>query len=130
MEFDVEKTVKYWLEGAEYDLQTTESLFRAKRYPYALFFGHLSIEKLLKALVVKHKREHSPYTHSLSILASILSFEVPQDIRTKLDIFMEYHFEARYPEEQKEFYKKCTKRYTEEGLKEIKEVFEWLKKRL
>jgi HEPN domain-containing protein len=53
MKFDVEKTISYWLESAEYDLKTADSLFITEKYPYSLFFGHLAIEKLLKALVVK-----------------------------------------------------------------------------
>jgi len=65
MEFEVEKTVNYWKEGAEYDLETAEALF-----------------------------------------------------------------ESRYPEEQKVFYRKCTREFTENNLKQIKEVFAWLKEKL
>lgn len=36
---------------------------------------------------------------------------------------MEFHFEARYPDEQKKFYKKCTKEFATKKMKEIKEVF-------
>jgi HEPN domain-containing protein len=53
MDFDIEKTVAYWLEGAEYDIGVADAMFQAGKYPYALFMGHLAIEKLLKALVVK-----------------------------------------------------------------------------
>ena len=43
---------------------------------------------------------------------------------------MEFHFEARYPDEQKKFYKKCTKVFATKKMKEIKEVYAWLKKKL
>ena len=43
---------------------------------------------------------------------------------------MEFHFEARYPREQKKFYKKCTKEFANKKMKEMKEVFAWLKERL
>jgi HEPN domain-containing protein len=128
--FDVKKTIIYWCKGADYDLETAESLFESGRYPYALFFGHLALEKLFKALVVKKAKEHAPYTHSLPLLASLLSIKIPEDINKKLDKFMEFHFEARYPEEQKNFYRKCTKRFAEKGLQEIKEVYKWLKEKL
>ncbi len=52
MEFDIDRTVKYWLSGARYDIKTAVTLLMGKRYPYALFFGHLALEKVLKALVV------------------------------------------------------------------------------
>lgn len=42
-DFDVAKTLKYWSEGAVYDLDTGKSLIKTKRYPYALFFGHLAL---------------------------------------------------------------------------------------
>lgn len=48
IKFDINKTVKYWLEGAVYDLETGKSLILTKRYPYALFFGHLALEKRLR----------------------------------------------------------------------------------
>ena len=130
MKFDVEKTVSYWLESAKYDLETAESLFQTRKYPYALFFGHLAMEKLLKALVVRETGEHAPYTHSLPLLASKLTLKIPEEIGRKLAGFMEFYFEARYPEEQKKFYKKCTRGFTEPHLNEIKKVFKWLKKKL
>ena len=76
--FEVEKTIKYWLDSAAYDLETGRSLLESKRFPYALFFGHLSIEKVLKALVVKATQRHAPYTHSLTLLASKTNFEKPE----------------------------------------------------
>lgn len=130
MKFDAEKTVSYWAAGAEYDLDTAKKLFKAKRYPYALFFGHLAIEKILKALVVKETKEHAPHTHSLPLLASKLTFEIPEEIETKFAAFMEFYFEARYPEDQLKFYRKCTKIFTEKNLNVIKKVYQWLKKKL
>jgi HEPN domain-containing protein len=130
LKFDIEKTIEYWLNGAKYDLDVAKALYEKAKYPYALFMGHLAIEKLLKALVVKNIRKHAPYTHTLSVLADKLGFKVPQKIQKSLIRFMEFHFEARYPEEQKKFYKKCTKQFAGRKMKEIKEVFTWLKKKL
>ena len=52
--FDIEKTVSCWLEGAKYDLGVANAMLKSKKYPYALFMGHLSLEKLLKGFIVKH----------------------------------------------------------------------------
>jgi HEPN domain-containing protein len=130
MEIEAHKTVSYWAEGAEYDLDTAESLFVAGKYPYALFFGHLAIEKLLKALLVKETRKHAPFTHSLPLLASKLNLMLPEDIKEELAGFMEFYFEARYPEEQRAFYQKCTKDFSRKNLERIKKVFKWLKGKL
>jgi len=130
LEFDVEKTIAYWLEGADYDLGVAEAMFRAKKYPYALFMGHLALEKLLKALVVKNTGQHAPLTHSLPILAERSGVPMPATVRVRLQEFMEFHFEARYPREERTFYEKCTRAYSSKMLARIKQVFQWLRKRL
>lgn len=129
LKFDVSKTVKYWLEGAEYDIDVAKALYEKKKYPYALFMGHLALEKLLKALVVKTTQKHAPYTHSLSLLAEKSGIEIPQKTMKRLARFMEFHFEARYPKQQMEFYKKCTKEFAGKKMQEIKEVYIWLKEK-
>lgn len=127
LKFDIEKTVNYWLEGADYDMGVAEAMYKKKKYPYALFMGHLALEKVLKAVVVKTTCKHAPYTHSLEKLARKSKIDAPKQTQIKLREFMEFHFEARYPDEQKAFYKKCSQSYTKEKLQEIKEIFEWLK---
>jgi len=96
MDFDADKTVSYWLEGAAYDLGVAEAMLRAEKYPYVLFMGHLAVEKTLKALVVKTTHQHAPHTHSLPILASKLTEELPEDVTAALVRFMEFYIESRY----------------------------------
>lgn len=60
IKFDVEKTVQYWLDSAEYDIGVAEAMYEKEKFPYALFMGHLAIEKLFKALVVKNTKGHAP----------------------------------------------------------------------
>ena len=126
----MEKTVAYWLEGSEYDIGVAEAMFQAEKYPYALFIGHLALEKLLKALVVKNTGQHAPHTHSLPFLASKTTLDIPEETERRLARFMEFHLEARYPDERKEFYKKCTKEFTRQRLEEMKQVLAWLKEKL
>lgn len=130
LKFNVQKTIQYWLNGAEYDIGVAKAMFEKRKYPYALFMGHLALEKLLKALVVKATGKHAPYTHSLPLLAQKSRLDFPQKTVKKLAGFMEFQIEARYPDEQKKFYKKCTKKFADKKLAEIKEVYAWLKKKL
>jgi len=129
-DFDVVKTTNYWSEGAVYDLETGKSLIETKRYPYALFFGHLALEKILKAHVVKASKMHAPYTHSLPLLAQRSGLHIPEAYFDRLSEFMEFHIESRYPDATKAFYKKCTDHYTKTRMKEIEEIFLWLKNQL
>jgi len=105
-------------------------MFKSKKYPYALFMGHFALEKLLKALVVKKTKAHAPFSHSLPYLAEKSKVKIPERMLIKLREFMEFHFEARYPDANKVFYKKCTKAYTAEKLRDIKGVFKWLNVKL
>jgi HEPN domain-containing protein len=130
MTFDVDKTIKFWAEGAIYDLETGKSLLESKRYPYALFFGHLALEKILKAFAVKATAEHAPFTHSLTFLASKTGIDIPESILDKLAEYTEFHLESRYPDEKKDFYQKCTEEFACKKFAEIEEVYQWLIRRL
>lgn len=130
MTFDLEKTIRYWLDGSAYDLETGKSLLESKRFPYALFFGHLAIEKLLKAFVVKTTKEHAPYMHSLTFLISKAKIDVPDSIVDQLAEYTEFHLEARYPDEKKDFYKKCTEEFARKKFAEMEEVYKWLTQKL
>ena len=125
--FDVKKTISYWLDGSEYDMGVADAMYSTGKYPYSLFMGHLAIEKLLKAIFVKQRNEHAPFTHSLPFLADKLQTDFPKEIILKMREFMEFYLETRYPDSNKFFYEKCTKTYTEQKLREIKEVYLWLK---
>jgi len=130
MPFDIDKTVDYWVESAEYDFETGKNLLESKKFPYALFFAHLAIEKILKAIVVKNTGEHAPYTHSLVLLAKNLSIDIKDQMLDLLAEYMEFHIEARYPDEKKDFYKKCSEEFTTKKIDEMDKVYKWLKKRL
>lgn len=130
MSFDSLKIVKYWKEHADYDIKTAESMFDAKRYPYALFMCHLSIEKLLKALYVKQYGEHAPYVHNLIELTKNLKIDLKDDQKELLADLSSFNLEARYPEWKSIFYKTATKSYTKKYLEETIKFYLWLKKYL
>ena len=71
-----EKSVKYWRDGALSDFKAVEGLFKNGSYPQCLFFCHLSVEKLLKALVVKETKEPASYIHDLRRLSEIAKIEL------------------------------------------------------
>lgn len=65
----MQKTVDYWLEEGDEALKVAEHLFEKKDYSYSLFFGHLAVEKILKAIYVQKNGEHAPQIHNLVRLA-------------------------------------------------------------
>ena len=103
-------------------------LFEKDDYPYALFFGHLSIEKLLKAIFVKKFDEVPPYSHRLVFLAEKIGLDMSLERLELLEVITDFHLEARYPDEKFTFYKKCTKEFTDKHLRRIGGLRRWLLK--
>jgi len=124
---NVQEIKKYWLEEALEALNVADHLYEKNDYSYSLFFGHLAIEKLLKGLFVLKKGEHAPYIHNLQRLAEMLDIKLTDDRTEKLITITRFNLESRYPDQKRSFRKKCTKEFTENELKKIKDIFKWLK---
>ena len=117
----------FWLKEALEALNVADHLYEKNDYSYSLFFGHLAIEKLLKGLFVLKKGEHAPYIHNLQRLAEMLDIKLTDDQTEKLITITRFNLESRYPDQKRSFRKKCTKEFTENELKKIKDIFKWLK---
>jgi HEPN domain-containing protein len=61
----MKQTTLNWLRGAEYDIQTAESLLKTRRYIYVVFMCHLAVEKTLKAIIAETVTIAPPRTHQL-----------------------------------------------------------------
>lgn len=66
---DKAKIINYWLKSSDNDYQTMEYLAAGKNYSWALFIGHIVIEKLLKAYYVKAITSNTPHIHDLLQIA-------------------------------------------------------------
>ncbi len=88
---NVSAVVQYWLESAEDDWPVVDHLIAGGDYHYALFFGHLHVEKVLKALVVFATEEHAPRTHNLLILAERAGLTLSDERRQQLVRITAYH---------------------------------------
>lgn len=116
---DVKKVVRYWQKTAEHDYETMLGLFKIKRYSDSLFFGHIALEKILKALVVQETKNQAPYSHDLVRLQEIAKLELSHEELKFLNRINDFNTRARYPEYKLQFYKICTKEYTKKYLNEI-----------
>lgn len=123
---DVEQIVAYWLAEAEEALEVAGHLLEKGDYSYALFFGHLTVEKTLKALYVAHCGEHAPYTHNLLRLARASGLEVDEMHTEALLTVTAFNIEARYPDVKRAFRQKCTPEYTEQQMELIEGLLAWL----
>jgi HEPN domain-containing protein len=127
---DIEKIVKHWIETSDDDFETMLTLYNSKSYSWSLFLGHISIEKLLKALYVKRFKKHAPFTHNLYRLGELTGLEMTDEQADWLDEITSFNLNARYDDYKKEFFKLCTPNYTKKWIDKIKYIRTWIKKML
>ena len=125
-----EDRIKYWLESAKDDWKVAKHLFENGDYPYSLFFGHLTIEKILKAIYVDKLNESPPYTHRLVHLSEKISLGLTEEQLELLETVTDFNMEARYPDEKFSFKKRCTRNFSKKYLRKIEDLRKWLTKRI
>ncbi len=95
---NIEKQIDYWRKTSEDNIETVGILIDNKKYLEGLFFCHLSIEKILKALVVKETKQFPPKSHNLDYLRKLSAIEVSEEYRLFMAVLMKYQLEFSYPE--------------------------------
>lgn len=123
----MQKTIDYWLEEADEALKVACHLFEKNDFSYSLFFGHLAVEKIIKAIYVQKRNEHAPQIHNLVRLAEQAGIVLSTEQKETLIIITAFNLESRYPDEKRSFRIKCTEQYTKGELTKIREVTKWLK---
>ncbi len=124
--------VTYWLEIAEYDLETAQAMLETNRLLYVGFMCHQTIEKLLKAYYVSSFKNTPPYIHNLSRLANLSGIfdQLSEEQKDLLDILEPLNIEARYPTHKDLIFDSLTFEKCAVLIKQVKELSEWIKSRL
>jgi HEPN domain-containing protein len=124
---DVENLKTFWVTEAEEALRVGAHLVEKEDFSYALFFGHLALEKLLKGICVNNLRDHAPPIHNLARLAGIAGLDVEEKTLNALITITGFNIESRYPDFKRSFREKCTRDFTMEQFREIERIFKWLR---
>ena len=115
--------IEYWIKTSEYDLSSMQSNFDSGNYDWGLFIGHLSLEKILKALWVKNNSsDFPPKTHNLNKIADEAKYPSSEDEAALMLEINDFNLEARYPDYKFDFRNKCTKEFAEGYIFKIKEL--------
>jgi HEPN domain-containing protein len=122
------KAYKEWLLQADYDISTAEAMYETSRYFYAVFMGHLSIEKCLRGLYAKILDELPPKTHNLIYLLEKISILPPDNIYQFIYNINTESVATRYPEDIEQALKDYDKEKTLNIIESSKQALEWLKK--
>lgn len=122
----VKQVVNYWRTGAVRSHGTMMGLFGLKYYSEALFFGHITLEKALKALVVHKTGKSAPVTHNLLHLVREAEFIVSKEEEIFLNIVTGFNVKTRYPDYRLNFYKMADFNYTRDRINSITSFYEKL----
>ncbi len=122
-----EKIIKYWVDSSDEDFETMMVLYNTKRYSWALFIGHLMLEKILKAYFVKEKSDYPPYIHNLIRIAELSNIETNEDQKKQLITITAFNINSRYDDYKMSFAKLCTKEYTSIWINNITSLRLWIK---
>lgn len=125
-----DEIIKYWIDSSEVDFKAMESLFIGGHYVWALFVGHLLLEKLLKACYVKHIDNKFPKIHHLLKIAESANLEFSEEQKNFLLEVTAFNLEARYPDYKRRFYKRATREFSEYYIGKIKEFRQWLVRKI
>jgi len=123
---NLEKQIAFWKKSAEENWDVAEVLFESKKYSACLFFCHLTLEKILKGIIVKRMKKPAPYIHDLAQLASDGKITISDEQRKSLRIITGFNISGRYSDAKLDFHKICTREYAKKYLDISKEsAAEW-----
>lgn len=126
------RQVSYWLDLADYDMETARAMLASRRLLYVTFMCHQVIEKSLKAFYTARCQMIAPRIHALVALAQKSGMHkemtsVQQDFLEALDPM---NIECRYPVEKEKLLEALTVPDCERMIIETEEIFKWIKQQL
>jgi len=106
--------VDHWLRGSAEAMKTMRDLLSKKNRTYAMFFGHLAVEKMLKA-VCAVRRIPVPTAgakgHDLVYIAGKCGLALTPQETIELTTIKAFNIEARYDDYRQRFHALCTPQY-------------------
>jgi HEPN domain-containing protein len=120
----------YWLDIAQYDLQTAETMLNGGRWLYVAFMCQQAVEKLAKGLYLLYLDDNTPRTHSIEKIFEYfedkLPIEIPTETRDLFDKLSTCYLNNRYPEFRNKLSAQVKEPEAKALYSQTKEVFAWL----
>ena len=140
----------YWVDLAEYDLDTAVAMLAAGRRLYVGFLCHQVIEKMFKAVIAKdgaippkvhaltrlaelsHLADLLSKVHALTRLAELshLADLLSDEQNGFIDALLPLNIEARYPADKDKLLEILTEAYCRELIAKTEDLRLWIKHRL
>ena len=127
-----EEKVQYWIDIADYDLETAEAMYNTGRWLYVAFMCHQVIEKTLKAYWTAKRDDDPPYIHNHKRLAEgcgLYEF-MTEEQKDFIATISTFNIQARYPEYKDQLARALTKSVCRHVIDTTKELKQWIEKKL
>lgn len=118
-----EELIQHWKTSAADALDTAKDLNKPGKYHHSLFFLHLAVEKIIKAVFVKKCGETPPPIHDLIRLTESCGLTMDRQRSKELSEIASFNISARYDDYKQQFYKKATSEYSQKWLKIGEKIF-------
>ncbi|MDR1358370.1 MAG: HEPN domain-containing protein [Coriobacteriales bacterium] len=127
---DAQEKYEYWLDIAQYDLDTAHAMYISRRWLYVAFMCEQAIEKLVKGLYTMYVSDNVPKTHNISLLfrkfESCLSEPVPEKQYDLFERLYAFYIDGRYTDYKAKLSASIDKEDATAILEQTKEAFSWL----
>jgi HEPN domain-containing protein len=127
---DAQEKYKYWLDIAQYDLDTAETMLNGGRWLYVTFMCQQAVEKLVKGLYVLYVDDNVPKTHNIRILVekfeSLLSEAVTDEHYNLFEDLTIHYLNGRYADYKQKLNERLNEQVATNFLTRTREVFAWL----
>jgi HEPN domain-containing protein len=112
--------VAYWMATADDNWRELHNMMQAGDYLPALFWAHLCIEKLSKALWVKENEANiPPRIHNIISLLRDTSYRLTPEQTTLATQLNNFQLDGRYPDHHRRMQRMATASFTTSLLAEI-----------
>ena len=127
---DAQEKYEYWLDTAQYDLETANAMMSSGRWLYVVFMCQQAVEKLAKGLYVLYVDDNVPRIHSIRQIIRAYEDKLPEAVteeRYKLfDDLTAFYIEGRYTDYKNKLSARLNEQDAKTALARTKEAFSWL----
>lgn len=126
-----EEHIIYWAKQVDEDFDCANVLYQANHFAQSLFWAHLALEKLTKALWIKKNEGNTPpFVHNLLRLITQTNEYFSEEQLQFINEMNTFQIKGRYPDYAESLEKTITKEICEEYLTETKKMILCLQGRL
>jgi HEPN domain-containing protein len=122
--------IEYWLDIADYDLETAKAMLTAGRYLYVVFMCQQALEKAIKALYIHRFDSEPPKSHNLAFIFNQCGVTAPAETMTLFTTLSAHYINNRYPEYKHKLSTLLDHANAQEHLTNTEKTYTWLKSQL